>query len=44
MTAKEYSLINKIVQNDIYVDIRFSRKNTEEKVLERACQLELVVN
>ena len=44
MSAKEYPLINQIVQNDIYVDDCLSRENTEELALEKADQLELVLN
>ena len=40
-SAKEYPLINQIVQNDIYVDDCFSAENTEELALEKPDQLEL---
>ena len=42
--AKEYPLINQIGQNDIYVDDCLSPENMEELALEKADQLELVLN
>ena len=44
MSAKEYPLINQIVQNDTYVDDCLSGENMEELALEEADQLELVLN
>ena len=44
LSAKEYPLINQIVQNDIYVDDCLSEENTEELALEKVDQLELVLN
>ena len=42
--AKEYPLINQIGQNDIYVDDCLSPENMEKLALEKADQLELVLN
>ena len=44
LSAKEYSHINQIVQDDIYVDDCLSGKNTDELALEKPDQLELVLN
>ena len=42
LSAKEYSLVNQIVQNDIYDNDCLSGENTEELVLEKADQFELI--
>ena len=42
LSAKEYSLINQIVQNDIYDNDCLSGENTEELVLEKTDQFELI--
>ena len=39
-----HSLVNQIVQNDIYVDDCLSGEENEQKALERADQVELVLN
>lgn len=44
LTAKENPLINQIVQNDIYADDFLSGENTDELDLQRADQLETVLN
>ena len=44
MFVKEHPLINQIVQNYIYVDDCLLWKNTGEVALEKADQLELVLN
>ena len=44
MSAKEYPLINQVVQNNIYVDDWLCGKNMEDLALEKADQLEVVLN
>ena len=44
MSSTEYPLVNQIVQNDIYVDDCLSGEENEQKALERADQVELVLN
>ena len=44
MSSPEYPCVNQIVQNDIYVDDCLSGKENEQKALEIADQVELVIN
>ena len=44
MSAKEYPLINQIVQNNIYVDDWLCGENMEDLALEKGDQLEVVLN
>ena len=44
LSAKEYPKVNQVVQNDIYVDDCLLREENVEKALERADDLELMLN
>ena len=44
MSSTEYPLVNQILQNDIYVDDCLPGEENEQKALERADQVELVLN
>ena len=44
MSSTEHRLVNQIVQNNIYVDDCLSGEGNEQEALERADQVELVLN